>query len=276
MIRYACHRPRVNAESIINQGLPTLGLTPQTLATPVNGFGVTIDTDMAVIPARELRPPRLTYQVGSANVRDGSWNILDVKFHRGARVSSWWVLVVRDGEGGFGGPDPALKGLVEGFAAKCKKSGIAMPNGMPRLLVTPPLQHISSDPSRTGAIDHIRQTIKTALAVKGQQKPGFILVLLNNRDNYIYPGIKRLGDVEIGVHTIHMQLSKAIGDPRKQDQYFSNVALKVNTKLGGLNHLVSTCCLSLKVPKLTCGYTRSARVHGYGMANKEENHDCRH
>jgi eukaryotic translation initiation factor 2C len=33
-----------------------------------------------------------------------------------------------------------------------------------------------------------------------------------------------MGDVDLGVHTIHMQLNKALGDERKQDQYLSNVS----------------------------------------------------
>jgi eukaryotic translation initiation factor 2C len=85
---------------------------------------------MVVIPARELPPPHLSYGVGRANVSNGSWNILDVKFHRGNVVINRWLLVVRDGFSNIQGPqDPRVEALVEGFSAKCKKSGIAMPDG---------------------------------------------------------------------------------------------------------------------------------------------------
>jgi eukaryotic translation initiation factor 2C len=50
--------------------------------------------------------------------------------------------------------------------------------------------------------------------------------------------LQRIGDVELGLQTIHMQLNNALNEERKQDQYLSNIALKVNTKLGGINHLV--------------------------------------
>jgi eukaryotic translation initiation factor 2C len=187
MIRYACNPPRVNAETIINQGFPTLGLNPA--ASPIGGFDISIDPEMAIIPARELPPPRLSYKDGTARVNLGSWNILDVKFHRGATVASWWVLVVRDGMRMIENPqDPKLKGLINGFMAKCRKSGIAMPDGLPRLLpvaLPPP----GNDPTRANAVESIRSTLKQQQQ-QGGRKPSFILVLLENRDNFIYPGIK--------------------------------------------------------------------------------------
>lgn len=189
MIRYACNPPRVNAETIVNQGLPTLGLNP--VAAPVDGFGISIDSEMAIIPARELAPPRLSYKVGRANVNNGSWNITEVKFHRGAAVASWWLLLVRDGLGMIQGPqDPKLKALVEGFATKCRNTGMIMPGDLPRLLpITLPSSR--TDPTRANAVESIRSMLKQALqSEKTRRKPSFILVLLENRDNFIYPGIK--------------------------------------------------------------------------------------
>ncbi|KAJ7747645.1 argonaute-like protein [Mycena maculata] len=236
MIRIACNPPRFNAEAITTEGFPALGLSPPQRPADANGFNIAVDTQMAVIPGRELAPPRLSYSKGNANVKNGSWNIMDVKFHRGAAVSSWWVLVVRDGQEVIRNPqDPQLKGLVTKFREKLQKSGMQISDALPALLVTPPLQQLQ-DSSREAALSEIRKVVNDRL--KTAKKPSFILVLLSNRDNYIYPGIKTLGDVEIGVHTIHMQLNKALGDERKQDQYLSNIALKVNSKLGGINHLL--------------------------------------
>ena len=238
MIRYACNAPGVNADAIVNRGLPILGLTPQSPSATVNGFDVSISTEMTVVPARELPAPRLTYKVGSANVRDGSWNILDVKFHRGGTVSTWWVLVVRDGpESMINDPnDSRLTSLLKGFAKKCEQSGMKVLNP-PRILAAQ-LKNPNQDPTRSVSIDVIRETFKKNLALDKGKKPSFILVLLSRVDNFIYPGIKRLGDVELGIHTVHMLLPKALKDARKQDQYFSNVALKLNTKLGGINHML--------------------------------------
>ncbi|KAG1867688.1 Piwi domain-containing protein [Suillus subluteus] len=227
MIRFACNPPKVNADAIIERGLPTLGFTPETLGSPLSGFGIAVDNNMAVIPGRELPPPRLSYGGGRPpNVNNGSWNIVDVKFHNGGAIKSWWVLVVRekDGRSVFSGADdPILTDLWRGFGENSpNRSSLA-----------------ADDPGRQQALDSIRQKIKQNISERG--KPSFILVLLSRRDNYIYPGIKRICDVEVGVHTIHMLTDKVVGkDANKQDQYFSNVALKLNTKLGGINHVLDS------------------------------------
>lgn len=194
MIKYACNVPRVNAEAIVQQGFPLLGLAP--LEAPITGFGIAIDTNMSNIPGRELPPPRLTYKAGQARVQNGSWNILDVKFHRGANIASWWVFVIKDGRNTIQGPDdPALRGLVTGFKNKMVASGMAVPVAMPRLLPPANLPPPHQDPERLNALNVIRQILRSSL---GQgPKPSFILVLLENRDNFIYPGIKVLASLFI-------------------------------------------------------------------------------
>ena len=100
------------------------------------------------------------------------------------------------------------------------------------------------------AIDAINSVLRSSLSP--QQKPSFILVLLSGVDKYIYPGIKKIADVDMGMHTVHMLLHKARpNQPNKQDQYFSNVVLKVNTKLGGINHALDQRSMSWLTTKKT-------------------------
>jgi len=187
MIKYACNPPKVNAESIINKGLPSLGIAPAQL--PMAGFGVEVDPNLADIPGRELPPPGISYKTGRARPQDGSWNIRDVKFHLGAIVSSWWVLVIRDGRNTIQGPqDQDLLSLIHGFEAKLNKSGINLPGEIPPVLFPDRLPNLRDDPERTSALNIIRQTLNTELVTR--PKPSFVLVLLESRDHYIYPGIK--------------------------------------------------------------------------------------
>ncbi|KAK0187297.1 argonaute-like protein [Armillaria mellea] len=208
MIRVACNPPRVNAEFIVGEGFQRLSLSPP--QPPVTGFGLSIDLEMAVIPARELNPPSLSYRTGTPRVANGSWNILDVKFHRGATVNGYWVLPIRERtQNRYPSPDD-MKPLIMAFSKKLQSAGMNVQGGMPRLLrdlpaLAPYLQHALS----TGP------------------RPSFILVLLMHRDNFIYPGVKRIGDSELGLQTVTMQLEKALRDQNKQDQYLSNVALKL-------------------------------------------------
>lgn len=185
MIRYACNPPGVNAVSIVEAGFEKLGLQPPT--SPSADFGVSVSNEMAVIPARELPPPQLNYRSGQARVANGAWNIVNTKFHLGAQVPSWAVMVVQEpGKGPFSGPqDPELGRIWGVFARKMQTSGMTV-GGDPVILLAK-LVHPAEDPGRMRSLDAIRTVLRSH--PKGR-KPAFVLVLLSQRDNFIYPGIK--------------------------------------------------------------------------------------
>lgn len=70
-------------------------------------------------------------------------------------------------------------------------------------------------------------------------KQKLMMVILTSTSSSIYNQIKRAGDVKLGVHTICMQWSKVVTDKRT-DQLFTNIAHKINLKLGGTNHTLDS------------------------------------
>ena len=235
MLRYASRKPSENAKLIVEQGLSRLGYTP---TTPVlDAFGVRVSDEMTVTPARELPPPSVTYAKGSLRVQGGSWNLRDVKFHRGSKAPNWVVLVIRDGvkEFSFAGPrDPRLVTFLDSFANKSRSSGMDLALKPSSVLATEDLSIIQDQKRRPAAVAQISRTIEKFGNMKNIS---FILVLLQTQDDLLYSAIKRLCAVDFGVHSQCLWLKKALDD-KGQEQYLANVALKSNTKLGGINHLL--------------------------------------
>ena len=77
-----------------------------------------------------------------------------------------------------------------------------------------------------------------------EYKLDVVVVMLPYKDTHLYNLIKRIGDVDVGIHTIcvvRQSFCKRDKKRREEDKYdnkqtFANIALKANLKLQGLNH----------------------------------------
>lgn len=229
MIKVAAKPPNINAGLIVNEGLNNLGFKQS--AGPLNAFGIGIGQEMAVVPGRLLPPPGVNYGQGKPNVDDkASWNLRSVKFAVGGTLSQWAVLVIGDGgREEFQGPgDPELKRTVKGLADMCRTSGVRV-EGEPLFAGARLPRKSGDDPIRGEAIKAIRDAV-----TKGYpKKPSMILVILSSSDKHVYNGLKHLLDVYLKVPSVCVQVSKF---RKSQPQYFANVALKINMKMGGINH----------------------------------------
>ncbi|KDQ20605.1 hypothetical protein BOTBODRAFT_151362 [Botryobasidium botryosum FD-172 SS1] len=229
MITYACQPPNVNLASIIGEGLPRLGYVPS--QQPLQNFGISVGASMAVVPGRILPPPIPTYANSRAQIDDrASWNLRNVRFAQGATLTKWAVLVIQDrGRNDFqGANDPVLGQTLAGFVDMCRKSGMQVDATRPRIAVA------TIDRSR---LQESLQRAISSLAPSATERPKLIMVMLSGGDKAVYSTIKYLCDTKMDVLTVCVQ-SEKIKKERGQMQYFANVALKFNMKLGGVNHVL--------------------------------------
>jgi eukaryotic translation initiation factor 2C len=232
MIKVAARPPNINAGLIMDEGLKSLGFKQG--AGPLNSFGIGIGQEMAVVPGRLLPPPGINYGQGKPNVDDkASWNLRAVKFAVGGRLAEWAVLVIVERDKSRPTDNPLtdeLKRTVRGLADMCRTSGVTVVGEPAYGSVFLPAKS-REDPVRKEAIGAIR----TAVIKQYPKKPSMILVVLANGDKHVYNGLKHLLDVYLKVPSICVQESK-FKKEKGQLQYFGNVALKINMKMGGVNH----------------------------------------
>ena len=217
MIKFTCQKPNVRANKI-NQGMNLLQYRDNPY---IQQFGMSIKPEMAVINARVLPTPKISYHPTSQEAefapQGGAWNLRGKKVAQGATLGSWAVV-------NFAGavPMPAIQRFVRELTQTFADTGLNVVNRQPPIM--------NADPQ--GNID---RTLKEAWLKAGnaaKANPQLIFCILPNTGTPLYAEIKRISDTVIGVATQCVQ-SKHIADAKKQ--YCANVCLKVNMKLGGMN-----------------------------------------
>ncbi|KIX98867.1 uncharacterized protein Z520_05328 [Fonsecaea multimorphosa CBS 102226] len=225
MIRFAVRPPEQNARFIATSGVSLLGLVP-TNAT-LNNFGLEIKPNLLCVPGRVLDGPRVLYHGrGITNPRAGSWNLQNVRFSTISNLPYWTYLAISmRGSALSWGSEQMLQTALDGFTQKLNELGITAVNHTPGLTIT--LDHPTVEREITSSIHKFMHSEK-------RKPPSFLLVILPSKDTRIYNCVKFVCDIKEGLLNICTVGSKFVKP--HNDQYFANVALKVNLKLGGRNH----------------------------------------
>lgn len=240
MIRFAARRPHQNAESITGHGLMVSKIQPVVngLNTALSQYGIKVNPSLMTVPGRILAPPQLLYRAQSTcNPSNGAWNLdprqLGPKPFRMAKtLGSWNALVINCGRDAIQGGMDTVRSHLNAFRNTLDTYGLS-PGP-----VQPPVQmNVDFNDLQNKDVTKIQKQIQDILRTKFKAKPNFLFVLLPSDNAVLYDCIKFVCDCQLGIPNI-CNIASKFSKEKGQMQYFANVAMKFNQKLGGVNHTV--------------------------------------
>lgn len=230
VLDFATKKPGDRLRSIVNG----LGVLAYGQSEYVRQFGMTVDhaAGPLKVQARVLKPPMLKYGAGSRQLtitpRDGAWNMVDKRFFKPVAIERW-VVVIYERQARFN--ENAARDMVNGLVGSCRDVGIKLADN-PMLFWENGQGRIADQLRAAGA----------ACAKKHKAGPNLMVVILPEGGNDIYTSVKHFGDITMGVATQCLKSSKCF---RAKPQYYANVCLKINVKLGGINTIPDPSSVSV-------------------------------
>ncbi|KAJ3829936.1 argonaute-like protein [Lentinula raphanica] len=228
MVAFSTKRPADRLASIRN-GFAALA---HGQSEYVRNFGLNINpqTFPMSIEARQLPAPKLEYGVtkGSKDAsvipRDGAWNMAEKKLFKPESISRW-VMVVFESQNRFR-KDTEVS-VVRSFIEGCQSVGMNVEEK------NPIVKYASGQGGYLRIKDELRQAgLECVQKHKVNKGPDMLLIILPDGGNDIYRAVKHFGDIAQGVVTQCLLAKKCT---RANLQYWANVCLKLNSKLGGVN-----------------------------------------
>ncbi|CAG2107473.1 unnamed protein product, partial [Medioppia subpectinata] len=170
------------------------------------------------IDARILSAPLLMYgNKRTLNPFDGKWDVRNQQFFEPRALEHWIIIALT----------PNMEGRMEQLERCVKESGTKL--GMRIMNATKRVSLKSYGP------DSIHKVFEKALEVTSGRLQ-LIFFVITPKYQYLYESIKKVGDVDFGIVT---QCIKEANLSNLKPPLMQNVMLKVNTKLGGVNAILT-------------------------------------
>ncbi|KAF9464018.1 argonaute-like protein [Collybia nuda] len=222
VLSFATSKPAERLNSI-KAGLQTLAYGQSEY---IREFGLDIQTangEPLSAKARVLSPSKLMYSPGGKQrtvaPANGMWNMVDKRFFQSNPIKNW-AIIIYESRGRFG--DQEVSDIIQGIQSASKKFGIQITN---------PTPYVKYENGQGDIFKHFRDAGNEIRTTKGEI-PNLMFVVLPEHGGEIYTKVKHFGDIKAGVAT---QCLKSTKCNRAKEQYWANVLLKVNVKLGGVN-----------------------------------------
>jgi hypothetical protein len=264
MIALAQLKPLQSAKVITQEGFQVIGIGSQPDETAELLFPNRTHEDLlgpsrtlAPTKGRKLDAPRLLYSGEKSPVMASGWWVLgENKFREPGRSAQWALLPIER----YAWP-PGSKQTTNQLKEEWKRVIKQMDEDMEQRGFA---QKANKNERLLGVLETWK---KDELAKNFRELRGagynFVFVLLPSKDIDQYNKVKTVGDIEVGIDTVCLVQPNAISDKRKtnKDQYWHNIYLKANLKMGGVNHTVKCAAAEAILSQ------RRAMVVGYDVTH---------
>ncbi|KAF9036856.1 Piwi domain-containing protein [Panaeolus papilionaceus] len=192
---------------------------------------IKIEGRPVTVVAKQLQTPAIVYGgMNRVRAEKGAWNVLHKKFQTPATMEHWGVINFQADRM----RQDALRQRIRELLSCCKNLGM----------------QIKDDPvfAVAGNAQNPRPAINDVMNALRHNYPSgppphlVVFVILPDNSAQLKQTIKQWGDIEHGFMTQCMRSEKIKGQGNLS-QYFNNVALKVNARLGGVNSVVESPAL---------------------------------
>ena len=204
-----------------------------------NEFGISVSGEMTKLTGRILDPPSLEYKemgkkrnlVTIAKANPGSWRQDKNQYLDGCKVENWAILDMCKLD------ESQAKVVVQGFVNIGKENGISFTNEVYRQVVA----MRDMDQAMSSIEGHLTKIV-TKFREEKKKPLDLVLVIFPFKAGSLYDKIKQLGDMKFNISTQCCLKNNLFRAEKLNMQVVANLCLKINAKLGGINHVLAKTC----------------------------------